>query len=263
MNSGNYSPASVFSAAALIVCIIIRALSCIFAWGAAANYVFYTAVIITIIIVLRRSFLQSEYNNATDFKAELKPYALCAVFGFMLEFIGTVIHACSFADEKYLNGAELVFVILTGVFALLSSLYFIAIALSCGKTAYDFKRLKVLHLAPFFWAMARVAAMVPEALSFKGGVFSVLKAAACIFAVFFFYYFVAEIGSSSGAKKQTVFFSKAFSYFTLLVFFSRCFELISKSAQLKDTESLFALSVFLIGLFAHFYRRQITSPNPV
>lgn len=258
MNKNEISPLSIASSVSLIICIVIRALSCLLNLKAAANYIFYIAVLITVCIVFLRSFKGREYNSPAELKSELKPYALLCSFGFMIDFINSLFSAVKQTEEAHLNRPQFFALIAAGVFALLSSLYFIAIYLSCGKSSYDFKKLKLLHFTPLLWAISSILLMIADALSFKNDVFMVLKSAFLIFAALFFYCFLSEIENNGSAKRQTVFISKMFSYFALLIFFSRCFELIGKTAVLSDGETFFALSAFLIGLFPHFYRKQIT-----
>ena len=256
-NKNNISIPSVIGSASLIICIILRVLSVMLKWGGAANAVFYIAVLITIIITAYRSFSQSEYNRACDFKENMKIYATGAAGGFIIQFIYCVISAGALADERYFNKASLISISAAGVFSLLSSLYFIAISLSCGKTSYDFRKLKILHFAPLLWSLCAIAHIIPNAPDFKTDVFSVLKALMLIFAMLFFYFFISETESESGAKKSTVFISKAFSYMCLLLFFSRAFEIIFKAETLYNCESLFALSALLIGTFAHQFRKGL------
>ena len=257
--NNNISVPSVVSAIALFVCIVLRGLCLIFNWGHAGNYAFYALIGVTVAAVAYRSFKQKEYKKASELKNDLKPYAVGAAIGFILEFINCVITACVIAESEHKSYIALIALIIGGVFALLSSLYMIAVSLSCGKTSYDFRTLRFLHLAPLLWAIAELVYLIPNAPNFKSDVFSVLKICALIFGILFFYMFIVELENENGAKPQTVFVSKAFAYFALLLFFSRAFEVMSKNAQLAADESLFALSILLIGLFAHYYRRELTN----
>ena len=256
-NKNNISIPSLIGSASLIICIVLRVLSVMLKWGSTANAVFYIAVLITIIITAYRSFSQSEYNPACDFKENMKLYSTGAAVGFIIQFIFCVINAGILADERYISKTSLITISAAGVFSLLSSLYYIAVSLSCGKTSYDFKRLKALHFAPLLWSLCSLAHLIPNAPNFKSDVFGVLKAIMLIFGILFFYSFISEIESESGAKKSTVFNSKAFSYMCLLLFFSRAFEIIFKAEELYNPESLFALSALLIGTFAHQFRKNL------
>ena len=258
MNNNDISPLSIASSVSLIICIVIRALSCMLHFGAAANYVFYIAVFITLCIVFLRSH-RGQFGSAAKLKSELRPYALLFSFGFMIDFINSLFTAVKLTEEAHLNRPQFFALIAAGIFALLSALYFIAVYLSCGKTAYDFKKLKLLHFMPLLWSIASTLVIITDALSFKSDVFMILKSAFLIFAALFFYCFISEAENEGAAKRQTVFISKAFSYIALLLFFSRCFELIGKTAALSESETFFALSALIMSLFPHFYRKQIVS----
>lgn len=258
MNNNNISPLSVAGSVSLIICIVIRALSCLLQSGAAANYIFYIAVLITLCIVYLRS-RHGQFSSASELKKELAPYALLFSLGFMIDFINSLVTAVKQTEEAHFNRPQFFALIAAGVFALLSSLYFIAVYLSCGKTAYDFKKLKILPFMPLMWSVSLIVGMITDALSFKSDVFMILKSTFLIFAALFFYCFISECENEGEAKRQTVFISKAFFYIALLLFFSRCFELIGKTAVISDSETFFALSALTMGLFAHFYRKQITN----
>ena len=256
MNNNNISPLSIASSVSLIICIVIRLLSCLLHFGAAANYIFYIAVLITLCIVFLRS-RKGPFGSVFELTSELKPYALLFSFGFMIDFINSLFTAVKLAEEAHFNRPQFFALIAAGLFALLSSLYFIAVYLSCGKTAYDFRKLKILPFMPLLWSIAAILGIITDALSFKSDVFMILKSTFLIFAALFFYSFISETENEGAAKRQTVFISKAFSYIALLLFFSRCAEITGKTAALIESETFFALTALMMSLFPHFYRKQI------
>ena len=257
MTNNNISIPSVLSSAAFAICTIIKALSTVFKWGGGADIAFYTALFITLILVAYRSFTQGDYKKATEFGNELKPFSFLASAAFMIEFVKTIIILYRTVDGKRYTPIELAVLIAICLFSLLSSLYLIAISLSCGKTSYDFKRLRFLHFAPLMWALFSIAGIITDAPSFINNGFAILKGFTLIFGALFFYTFIIEIENENGAKKSTVFFSKAFSYLCFLLFITRVFELAGKTAAF-DEQSVFALSALLLGLFAHYYRKNLT-----
>ena len=256
MNSSNYSLSSLLTELAFIICVLTRCLTLAFEWGSAANYVFYLLILLMLILTAHQSFKEASTNKA-EFKSSLKGYALCASIGFLVDFVNLELSALNLAEGKHYSKAELLALCFAGVFALLSSLYFSAVYLSCKSAAYDFKKLKFLHFTPLIWALLRSTDMISNATSVKSDVYSALKGAVLIFAILFFYSFISELENKSEAKRTTLFFSGAFSYLAFLLFISSVLSLIFKKADLISEESFFSLSAFLIGLFVYYFRKEL------
>ena len=227
------------------------------------NYIVYGLVFLMLGMLAYQSFKEEEYPPAFDTEKSkaVADSAFFAGIGFLADFVNSAVGLVSALTSKRiifaLAGANAVSL----VFALLSSLYFIAVFLSYKYDSYDFRKLKHLHFAPLLWALARAGMIILNAVTFREDVFSSVKGLMLIFAILFFFSFISEIENEGGAKKAFVFFIGAFSYLCLLLFMIGFFALRYHKFALLSENSAFCLTSLCLFFFTHYFRNNLLSPK--
>lgn len=227
---------------------------------------YYALIAFGVVLIAVDSFRIKKYAAAFEFKNNfhLNAFSYLASFGFFADFV----HSCvriflSAQDGSYKRLIFFIPLCMICLFALLSCFYFYTVGLSFGDKNYDFRELKVLHLAPLFWAASQMLTVMQQAISFSRDIDSVIKYTMLIFSVCFFFCFASEIESSSGAKPSTMFLARAYSYMSVIFFIERLMLLLSGRAQISDNDGIFAVSVLFICLFVFFFEKNIISHKSV
>lgn len=259
LSSGIYS---VFSILFCVVAIVLRFSALLLNSSSGLIIAFYIFALATVIFVVLRTIKEEGYSNAFKLNKAYRLDALSyfACFGFFVDFV----HQCvriflSVQNGDYRSFATMSPIILSCIFALLSCFYFITVAMSYSDIGYDFRRLKLLHISPMLWAFANVLNGFTEPVSLLKEVDSIVKYFALCLAVAYFFCFAKEIENASSAKKSFVLFSRMFGYSSLIFFADRVMLIITGNAELLDKNSILAVCLLLISLFAVFQQRSINS----
>lgn len=226
----------------------------------AVNCAYYAVVVLGAVMIALNSFGSKSFANAFIFKNDfhLNIFSYAACIGFFADFV----YQCaeiflSVEDGDYKNLTHFVPLCFVCFFSLLSCFYFYTVGLSFGDKNYDFRELKIMHLAPVFWSGAKILLLMQFAINPFSDIGGVLKYAVLIFAVCFFYCFASEIENDKGARPVTVFFARAFSYCSMLFFIDGIIVLLSKNAAVTDENTVFSVCALLIGSFAFFFEKNI------
>lgn len=191
-------------------------------------------------------------------KSKLNLIAFATSVGFFIDFVHqAVLIFSTLQGDGYKGFSNLAPPIVASLMAIASSFYFFTIGMSYSDFGYDFRRLKVLHIAPVLWAIANSLGVMTEAISPLKEVNSTVKYVTLIVSVFYFYFFSKEVDNNENAGKIFVMLSRLFSYFALMFFVDRLMLLLTKNANLLDKNSVLGASVLLISLFALFHQRTI------
>jgi hypothetical protein len=223
---------------------------------------YYVMLAFGVMLIAFDSFKNKDYPPAFEFKNNfhLNGFSYLASLGFFVDFVHNCVRLfVSAQDGSYKNLTYFIPICLSCLFALLSCFYFYTIGLSYGDKNYDFRELKVLHIAPLFWSVAQVFSIMQQAISFSRNVDSVVKYAMLVFAVCFAFCFASEIESSKGAKPITLFLARGYSYLSVMFFINRFMLLLSGNANINDDDGIFAVSVLLICAFVFFFEKNIIS----
>lgn len=230
------------------------------------SIVYYCLIAFGVLLIAFDSFKQKEYPPAFEFdnNFHLNGFSYLASLGFFADFV----HNCvklffSAQDSSYKNLIFFIPICFSCLFALLSCFYFYTVGLSYGDKNYDFRELKILHLAPLFWSVAQVLSIMQQAISFFRNVDSVVKYAMLVFAVCFFFCFAGEIESDKGAKSATLFLARGYAYLSIMFFINRLMLLLSGNASINDSDGIFAVSVLLICAFVFFFEKNIISHKSI
>lgn len=225
--------------------------------------VFYYVVVVSgILAVSLESIDTKEYANAFIFKNNfhLNIFAYIASLGFFMDFVHLCIIAfSSIENAEYKQPVFFIPVCLSAFFALMSCFYFYTVGMSFGDKNYDFRELRILHLAPVGWAVSQILSVLQQSISFMTDMDSIIKYLALIFCVLFFYFFAAEIERDSAAKAATLICARALYFISALFLANRLMLFLSHNASVADDDSLLSVSVFLIATFVFFFEKNIIS----
>lgn len=226
----------------------------------AINCIYYIVVILGAVMIALNSFRNKSYANAFIFKNDfhLNIFSYVACIGFFADFVYQCVEIfLSVDDGDYKNPIRFIPLCLICFFSLISCFYFYTVGLSFGDKNYDFRELKIMHLAPIFWSGVKILSQMQYAINPLKDIGSMLEYILLIFAVCFFYCFASEIENDKGAKPSTVFFAREFSYFSMLYFIDGIVMLFSKSSSLTDKNVVFSVCALFICSFAFFFEKNI------
>lgn len=224
------------------------------------NALFYFFFVLGAIFVALGSVKQANVNRAFDYDKikRLDVLSYCASAGFFVEFVLKAVTIYSLSqDNSYKSVVMFVPPCVACAMALAGCFYFFAVGMSFGDYGYDFRKLRVLHIAPIFWAIANSLGIMTQAISPLIEVNSVVKYVAYVTSVIYFYFFARELESEDGAKKSFLISSSLFSYFALTYFADSIILLLTRNAEIWNENSFVALSVAMISLFSLFHQRNI------
>ncbi len=241
--------------------IIFRAVSYYIGITPMLNAVFIALVLIGAVMPAIDSFSVKNYAPAfcNCVNPRLKAFTFVLAAGFFADFINRCVSVYYVIENvRYFVVLGVLVRTVSALFALLSTVYFTFTAMSLGKSRFDFRNLKILHLAPVIWALARLFEALEQAgvdISDASG--SILKYTMLFAALCFFYFFAAEIENSSGAKPLTVMFSNELSFFSLLFVSESVLALIKNGFSDLSYETVLVLTAAAMCVFGFEFRRNI------
>lgn len=181
-----------------------------------------------------------------------------ASLGFFVDFVSQAIAIYTSLNSSGFKLFSVLFPLCAGsAMSFASCFYFFTIGMSYGDSSYDFRKLKILHIAPILWAIANVLGIMTEAISPLKEVNSTLKYIAFIFAILYFYFFSKETFNNENAKRLTVSMAGLFSYVSILFFVDCAMLALTKNADVFDKNIVLGVTLLLVSLFALFHQRSI------
>ena len=224
--------------------------------------VFYLFILTAVILVAWECFQHKSYARVFMFenRFHLNVFSYLAAFGFFAEFISL----CHMIYQSIESGAYNIFSYfapqcLICVSALLSSFYLCAVALSFGSKRYDFRTMRLIHLVPLIWAIGRMLTLIENVDTLQGNPNTVVKYAVLVFALCFTFMLAYEVERTEGAKRITVFFTRAFSLLAEIFFFDSLMLLLAGKTKLNAPDTVLSFSLLLISSFAFFLEKSIIS----
>ena len=169
---------------------------------------------------------------------------LCAA-GFVVDTVVYILRIYDCLSGKSDSAAAIPLFALSALFALLSALVMILVAISFGSSKYNFKRLTLMAFSPLIWAVLQVSNMMLGYVNASSPA-DFLKAAA----VAFFYRFAYEVAKDGTASRLTLFFADLLSVCGILYFVSRVALVIADGKNLFDYDNVFAVVILLIAVFS-------------
>ncbi|MBQ9518084.1 MAG: hypothetical protein IJR60_08415 [Eubacterium sp.] len=173
---------------------------------------------------------------------------LCAA-GFVVDTVVYILRIYDCLSGKSDSAAAIPLFALSALFALLSALVMILVAISFGSSKYNFKRLTLMAFSPLIWAVLQVSNMMLGYVNASSPA-DFLKAAAVAAALAFFYRFAYEVAKDGTASRLTLFFADLLSVCGILYFVSRVALVIADGKNLFDYDNVFAVVILLIAVFS-------------
>ena len=227
------------------------------------NIAFLVIVCLALGIIVWDSFSGKGYAPALDYKNQfhLDRYSYVAACGFFLNFITQCVLFFGALMSGSYNMTYLLPIVMSGIGAIVSSVYFIIVGFSFGEKSYDFKEFRLIHILPVLWAISCVFNLVEISSGFEKDTDSFLKYLMMILLALFFYFFASEVDSEKGAKAPTVLLARAYSYIAILYFFDRLILILSRKVPLIGAENAFAITCVMIAAFTFFFEKNILSKS--
>ena len=227
------------------------------------NYVFYAFSSLGALWIAADTLSVKTYSSVFSFGKSsgmgIMSYVLS--FGLFLDFISSGISlALMLAGGGFVAGVAVFTKCFTSVLALLSSAYFITVGLTFSDGRYDFRYLKLLHLAPMGWIAGRLLEMLIDAgITSADDISAVLEYIVLALSMCFFYSLAREVENEGGARRSTVMLSFELAYFSILYSYSRIIEIIRARFEGVNQDALFTVTAVTLSLFCFFFYRNIVS----
>lgn len=225
-----------------------------------AVWVYYLLLGAGVVLLAVKAFKTVSYERA--FHQRPSPWvhiaALLAALGFFVDFVHKCVDAYNFMENRVYQSAYFVIPICAvALFALISCLYFCAVAISYGNKGYDFRQLGLMHIVPLLWAIAQVLTVMDKSADVRSDVDSLLKILVYIFILGFFYCFSCEIESSKSVKPVTLFCADGFAYLSAGLFFSRAMLLAAGAKPFDYCDGITCAAIFLVSIYAFSFKISI------
>lgn len=221
---------------------------------------FYIFFVSGIVLLGVETFKQKEFANAFNFenKFHLNFFGALAGVGLFIDFISSIFGLYSlFADKSHNALATGIPLGFECVLAFLGILCFWMVSASFSKgRRYDFRQLKYLNIAPLFWITSKGIVTLSNIADISE-IDNVLMYLSIIFGMLTFYYFARETESVTGATASCIFYFRVFTFVALMMFISRLELILGGVASVGDRNSLFAITILLVGAFVYFLEKNI------
>lgn len=229
--------------------------------GGTSTVLYYLSVAAGIILLAKDTFGTKTFGCAFEYKNgfHLNLLALLCSAGFFTDFVYTAVRLFMMADDgiKKYTLAVVVPMICGGVCALLCSFYFIMIYLSFSSATYDFKKLKIIHIAPILWSVSKILGVLTLPVQFGSDLDVILKYIVLISVLCAFYCFATEVSNEKESMPLSVFTFRCSFYTAILFFFDRIMLLMAKQAELGSEDGMLSITLLGIGVFLYFFEKNI------
>lgn len=182
--------------------------------GENVSAAFFVLVAVFIAFDAVFSFIQSEMKTA--YKCESKAvsvFSMLCCAAMFYDFVIQCLNCYNYTSKSsYVALNKIIPMVLCGVFALLSAVYFAVIGISFSSSRYDFRQVRVFGLFPLLWALCGV---FTDLTDYTGGIFdeeSVLKSLMLLFAMLFFLFFAGTAEDFENAAKLKALVFSGLSY---------------------------------------------------
>lgn len=227
------------------------------------NVLFALIVGVALAVITWDSFNNKNYAAAVDTKNNfhLDIFSYVASGGFFVSFITQCILFFGALMAHRMNPTYILPIVMSGIGAIVSSVYFIIIGFTFGDRNYDFREFKLIHVIPILWSVSCVFNLIEVSSGFEKDVDSILKYLMMILLAGFFYTFASEVDSNGKTKAATIALARAYSYITVLYFFDRMILVLSGKAALLSAENAVAVTCLMICSFTFFFEKNILSKS--
>lgn len=259
MQDTNAKKCSFAVAILLIATLVLRAFMLAFSLPNIVSLGFYALAVFCAVLSTLGLKNKSDIPDVFTLKEtnRVGAFSFVASVGFFVNFVVQCVDIYKMVDtRKYRNLIHFLPTCAICIFAILSCFYFICIASSLCTKSYDFRRLKVFHIAPLLWSVFYVLSIMSVAIKPLKDIDLMLKYIALIMLVLFLYFLALDVQGNASTSKLTLAFAKLFSIFGFLFFVDRMMSIIVSQAPVVDSDSVLSITIFLISLFAFSFEKE-------
>lgn len=227
---------------------------------------YYVTLCCGLIILAIDSFGDYDYANVFVFENNfhLGTFAYLTSVGFFVAFFGSLVDIYnSVMNETFKELTSFVPLCASCLFAMLSSVYFVMIAKSYGKSGYDFRQLRLFNIVPLAWSASNIFGVLNQAISVFQDITSVLKYVVFAFSAITFYRIAIEVDNTDGAKHTTVFSMRGFYFSGILYFINELMLLLSKNNSFSISDGLLSVAILAICGYMYFCEKNIISHTKI
>lgn len=178
-------------------------------------------------------------------------FAFLNAAAFFMDFVLQAFDCFDYIENTaYLERNELALMILLGVFALLSSFYYITVGMTLGGSQYDFRSFRIFHFVPVVWAIIRLLDILVEMVNLSMGTETVIEFIYLVFLLMFYFSFITSAVSERNAGRGIVFFAMVTFMLSLILELPGVVtSLVGRQSEMSD--AVFSRITDLVcGLFA-------------
>ncbi len=242
--------------------LFLRALGAV-AESGAVNYIFYAFSAIGAMWIAADTLSVKNYVSIFSLKKSsgMGTMSYVMAVGLFIDFVGSCISlALLFFSGGFVAGIAVFTKLFTAAFAFISTVYFITAGMTFSGSRYDFRYLKLLHLAPICWIAGKLLEMLVDAgITSADDISGMFEYIVLAFSMCFFYSLAREVENENGAKRSTVMLSFELAYFSMLYSYSRVIEIIRSDFEEVNFDALFIVTTVALSLFCFFFYRNIVS----
>ena len=222
--------------------------------GGEITVIIYVLLLVTALLTAFYSKNKQISDNLLSFDKNIRLQRFSSAF-LALTFFIDFIHQCfncyqELSKTVYVEYTYLAILIVSALFALLCSFYFLCYSMTAGGFGYDFKNLRLFHFAPIVWAMARLLIMLLRIIDAKQDVESVLEFLTVVAAVAFMFCFVLMLDTNGSGTKALVFFSIFTFLLSLILVIPRLIFILIGGFGLLPSVTYTSLNYLAFGIFA-------------
>lgn len=139
----------------------------------------------------------------------------------------------------------------SGLFALVSSFYFITFSLTVKNSNYDFRNFTFLHFSPVIWAFSKLFGIMIKIVDIKENIELCCEFILLCMALYFMFSMISAVDKKDApASKSLVFSSLMLAFMTFLVGVPRMIVLILGKGELIDSVTFSSVTYVMLGVFA-------------
>ncbi len=219
------------------------------------SFVIYAVELLTILSAALYSKRKKGLIYAFDDNNSSKPLFLSAVL-LSVSMFADFIHQCYNCYDyiysvSFIEYTYLIPLALSGLFALLSSFYFLMLAVSLRRTNYDFRNFIWFHLVPVFWTFTKLFRIMVKILDIRIGVEACLEFLLIIFVFCFLFSFLSAVDDKrKGTSRFFVFSSVMLASASAELVIPRYIVFLCGKGSVLNETAYTSVTYIMLGLFA-------------
>ena len=222
--------------------------------GNADSYILYLLIFLCFVFAAVYSVFKKDLAETFDIQNGKKSIFLSSAFlslSLFYDFIHQGYNCYSYVSSVfYIDYLYLIPMGVSGLFALISSFYFLTLAMTQRNENYDFKNFTFLHFAPVVWAFSKLFGIMSQIIDLKNNVelfneFILI----CVTLCFLFSMISAVDKKEAGATRVFVFSSVMLTAMSFIVALPRIALILADSSTFGEV-TFSSVTYLMSGLFS-------------